>query len=64
MEVHLQFVAVSMHSWSSASSFNFTWGEGTLIIKFSFLSTRMFSAVANPRIRWNLGRNKSLAHQN
>ena len=64
IEVHLRLAAVSIQSWSSASSFNFTWGEGVLMIKVSFLSTRRFSAVSNTGVRWDLGQNKSFAHRN
>lgn len=51
MEVYLRLVAVSIQSWSSASSFNFTWGEGVLMIKVSFLSTRILSVVSDVEIR-------------
>lgn len=55
MEMHLRLIAVSMQSWNSASSFNFTWDEGVLIIKASFLSTRILSAVSNPEMRRDQG---------
>lgn len=53
--IDLRFAAVSIQSRNSASSFNFTWGEGVLMIMVSFLRIRMFKAVSIPEVRRILG---------
>lgn len=62
-EMDLLLIAVSIQSWNSASSFDFTWGEGALRIRVSFFSTRTLNAVSDPEVRSDHGYHKSFAHR-